>query len=144
MKKTVSINLGGMLFTVNDDAYEALKNYLDAVESAFDDSTERQEIMADIESGIAELLQERHKSKDAIITVDDVKYVKSIMGSPEDFNENPDAEFKAEPKTAGHTRKRLYRDGDNNVIGGVCSGLAHFVGIDPTWMRIIWALAFVI
>ncbi len=144
MKRTVSINLGGVLFTVNDDAYEALKVYLDAIESAFIDSDEREEIMADIESRIAELLRERHKNADAIITLADVKYVKSIMGSPQDFNENADASFEESPAGNQQTRKRLYRDGDQNVIGGVCSGLAHYVGIDPTWMRIIWALAFII
>lgn len=144
MKRTVSINLGGVLFTVNDDAYEALKNYLNAVERAFDDSAERKEIMADIESRMAELLQERHKSSTAIITLDDVEYIKSVMGSPQDFNEDADANPESKTFTQKSGRKRLYRDGDNSVIGGVCSGLAHFVGMDPTWMRLIWALAFII
>lgn len=143
MKKTVSINLGGVLFTVNDDAYEALQNYIQAIEKAFHDSEEREEIMADIESRMAELLRERHKSASAIISIQDVEYIKSVMGNPKDFSDEAADEPLDYNDSSQKGRKRLYRDADNSVIGGVCSGLAHFVGIDPTWMRIIWALAFI-
>src|SRR4030043_1455514 len=135
MKKTVKINLGGLVFTLDEDAYQELKNYLDSISSRFRDMKEGNEIISDIENRIAEIFQSRVNEKKEVITLQDVNDVISIMGKPEDFydaEEEPDSSTKRTDYTRKENRK-LYRDPENAIFGGVAAGLAAYFGIE-TWI----------
>ncbi|HMQ47069.1 MAG TPA: PspC domain-containing protein [Saprospiraceae bacterium] len=143
MNKVHYINLGGYPFSIDDDAYEHLSRYLDAIHRHFEKSEGYEEITSDIESRMAELFQEQLGSRQ-IVTIRDVKDAITIMGTPEDFGAEPmaDAPFEEARQRKGiKTGKRLFRNPDDEMIGGVCSGIAAYLGIqDPLWVR----LAFVI
>ena len=135
MKKTVKINLGGLVFTLDEDAYQELKNYLDSISSRFRDMKEGNEIISDIESRIAEIFQSRVNDKKEVITLQDVNDVISIMGKPEDFYD-AEEESDSSTKRTDYTRKenrKLYRDPENAIFGGVAAGLAAYFGIE-TWI----------
>ena len=139
MNKTININLGGIFFHIDEIAYQKLKRYLDAIrKSLSDDPQGRDEIINDIEHRIGELLSERITSERQVVNENDIDDITKIMGKPEDYLVDEEI-FEDEPKTKRHTNtKKLFRDGDDKFLGGVCSGLAHYVGIDVIWMRIIW------
>lgn len=149
MNKTVTINISGIIFHIEEEAYEKLGKYLQTIRGYFKDSEGRDEIMSDIEARIAEMFQERTSPGKQVILMSDVDEVIGIMGQPEEFA--GDSEQQEEPKKkeepAGdddnrHRYRRLYRDPDDRVIGGVCTGLAYYFGIDPVWVRIAFAVAF--
>ncbi|WP_158848756.1 PspC domain-containing protein [Algibacter sp. L1A34] len=145
MNKTVNINLAGIFFHIDEDAYIKLQRYLEAIKRSFTDSQGRSEIIADIEARIAELFNERVLLERQVIRVKEVDEVISIMGQPEDYLVD-DEIFEDEPQQT-YTRKKatsrkLFRDTDNSYIGGVSSGLAHYVGIDAIWIRLVWVLLF--
>ncbi len=123
MKKTVNINISGIVFHIEEDAYSKLQNYLFAIEKNFSNEEERVEIMRDIESRIAELFQTKNTNSKEVITYEDVQDIISIMGNPEDYmNEesfNDDSNFENANFEKEETQKRLYRDKDNAQIGGV-------------------------
>lgn len=145
MNKTISINLGGYFFNIEEDAYELLKTYLDRIRLNLANDSGTNEIMTDIEVRVAELFQARLDEKKNVVVAKDVEDVKRIMGQPEDYNLDgdqvpPAGEAKEEPKAAQQegTRnkyRRVYRDGDDAIIGGVCSGLSHYFGWDPVVIR---------
>lgn len=140
MKKTVKINLSGIVFNLDEDAYQELKSYLDSIISRFRDMEEGNEIISDIESRIAEIFQTKVSDKKQVITLDDVNEVIAIMGRPEDFY---DAETMEPDTTLGkedYSRKRhrkLYRDPDNAILGGVAAGLAAYFGIEAWIIRLL-------
>jgi phage shock protein PspC (stress-responsive transcriptional regulator) len=143
MNKTVNINLAGIFFHIDEDAYIKLQRYLDAIKRSFTDSQGRSEIIADIEARIAELFTERVKHDKQVIGNKEVEDVIAIMGQPEDYlvdDEIFDDEPKAYQKTKFTASKKLFRDTDNSYIGGVASGLGHYLGIDAIWVRLIWLL----
>ncbi|GIV33815.1 MAG: hypothetical protein KatS3mg031_1350 [Chitinophagales bacterium] len=138
MNKTISINLSGQVFQIDEPAYQELKNYLEAIHKRFADVEGGQEIIADIETRIAELFNEKLNSRKQVITQADVAEVKRIMGNPEDFDSALDAN-----DTAAETRfsKRLFRNPDDKVIAGVCSGISAYLGIaDPVWIRLLFVI----
>lgn len=155
MNKTININLGGIFFHIDEIAYQNLKRYLDAIKrSLADDPQGQEEIMADIEARIAELLQEKIVNERQVVNANDIEEISKRMGQPEDYKVD-DEIFEDEPKTKStqnHTTiKKLFRDGDDKYLGGVCSGLAHYFGIEPIWVRIIlivlaivWGVGFLI
>lgn len=143
MKKTFTININGSVFHIEEDAYEKLQNYLLELSRHFKNQTGGQEILQDIESRIAELLQEKIAGGKEAVTDEWVEEVMHRMGKPEDF---ADTEPEAEPekemaapkgKKAG---KRLYRDTENRVLGGVCSGMSAYFNLDPVFLRILFVL----
>jgi phage shock protein PspC (stress-responsive transcriptional regulator) len=139
MNKTVNINLAGIFFHIDENAYSKLQRYLDAIKRSFTDSQGRSEILMDIEARIAELFNERIKDEKQVITIDEVDEVIAIMGQPEDYIVDEEM-FEDEPsprQTASSTRK-LFRDTDNAYVGGVSAGLGHYFGIDPLWVRLAW------
>ncbi|GGH40241.1 phage-shock protein [Mangrovimonas yunxiaonensis] len=141
MNKTVNINLAGTFFHIDEDAYLKLQRYLEAIKRSFTDAQGRSEIIADIEARIAELFVERMKHDKQVISSKEVDDVINIMGQPEDYLVDEEI-FEDEPKNT-HTRrstKKLYRDTDNSYIGGVSSGLGHYLGIDAVWVRLLWIL----
>ena len=143
MNKVQHINLGSVPFTIDEDAFEHLSLYLETIHRHFRDSEGYEEITADIEARMAELFQEGLGER-TIVTVKDVKDAIVIMGTPEDFGAEPIEEGatpKAEPASGYRPGKRLFRNPEDEVIGGVCSGIAAYFGIqDPLWIRILFIL----
>jgi len=141
MNKTVNINIGGLFFHIDEDAYQKLSRYFDAIKRSLSNSSGKDEIMKDIEMRVAELLTEKQKSDKHVINNKDVDEVIVVMGQPEDYRIDDDGtETKSEPFFASTNRKKLYRDKDRGLIGGVCTGLGHYFGVDAVWIKIIFLL----
>ncbi len=141
MNKTVNINIGGLFFHIDEDAYQKLSRYFDAIKRSLSNSSGKDEIMKDIEMRVAELLTEKQKTDKHVINNKDVDEVIVVMGQPEDYRlDDEAAEAKAEPYYNVPNRKKLYRDKDRGLIGGVCTGLAHYFGVEAVWIKIIFLL----
>ncbi|MDO9260703.1 MAG: PspC domain-containing protein, partial [Flavobacteriaceae bacterium] len=142
MNKTININLGGIYFHIDELAYEKLRRYLDAINASLsNDPSGKDEIIADIEARISELLSEKIKEERQVINNQHIDDIIKVMGQPEDYTF--DEELFNETKTAyqpSHTSKKLFRDGDDKILGGVSSGLGHYFGIDVIWIRILWLI----
>jgi phage shock protein PspC (stress-responsive transcriptional regulator) len=155
MKQVININFQGRVVPIEVSAFELLKNYTESLGKYFANEDGKEEIINDIESRIGELFQERIKNGATCITDDDVNAIIKSMGRPEDF-ENAEETTSQQSKTAEQTssqqsyqntnttatHKRLFRDENNKVIGGVCSGFANYFGIDPIIMRVIAVIFF--
>ena len=157
MKKNLRVNISGLIFNIDDDAYKALQNYLDRLKHHFGSSESSKEIISDIESRIAEMFQAKSGTAENIIDLSTVKEVIKAMGEPseidgeeEDINEQS-AHHNTENKESyanyntsytdyKETKRRLYRDPDNKIVGGVSSGLAAYFNIDPIWVRLAFVL----
>jgi hypothetical protein len=130
MNKTVNINLAGIFFHIDEDAYLKLQRYLEAIKRSFTDSQGRSEIISDIEARIAELFSERTENDKQVISSKQVDEVIAIMGQPEDYLIDEEL-FEDEPKSTyrskSTTSKKLFRDTENSYIGGVASGLGHYL-----------------
>lgn len=148
MNKTVTANISGIIFNVEEEAYQKLGQYLNTIRSYFKNSEGNEEIMADIEARVAELFQERISGTKQVIVMKDVEEVIAIMGQPEQYiDEDLDEEASSsgsESAGAGSSRKtrRIFRNPDNHIIGGVCGGISAHFGWDPLWLRILFALLF--
>ena len=142
MKKTVSVNLNGQVFSIDEDAFEKLNQYLQNIEKHFANESERKEIIADIEARIAELFKERITDYKQVINIADVEAVIKVMGDPNEFagdEENTQNQNQQQEQSINYKRyRRMYRDPDNRVIGGVCSGLGAYWAFDPTILRVIF------
>lgn len=141
MKKTLTVNLGGTVFHIDEDAYRLLDNYLSNLKLHFRKQEGAEEIVNDIENRISELFSEKISAGSQVITIADVEEVIARMGKPEELAGEEEDEAK---KTSAHANtsrttvhRRLYRDPDNKVLGGVLGGLAAYLGWDPTLVRLI-------
>lgn len=150
MKKTVNIHLGGMPFIIDEDAYNLLYDYIESLKAKFTDDNERTEIIADIEARMAEVFSKRMEKRQ-VIDETDINYIISQLGKPEDIaggtneSESTQQSFSsASSKNKTYTQtgeKKLYRDADNRIIGGVIGGLCQYFGYsEPLWPRIFFAL----
>jgi phage shock protein PspC (stress-responsive transcriptional regulator) len=144
MKKTLSINIRGIVFNIDEDAYQKLNSYLSEIYRHYKNQPGADEIVSDIENRVVELFQERTSSHKQVITLIDVEEVIAILGRPSDFDR--ELEDDSPPRPQATTRrakgpKRLYRDPVNRVIGGVCSGLGAYFNVDPVWFRLAFVLA---
>ena len=141
MNKTVNINLANMLFHIDENAYQKLLRYLEAIKRSFAGTKGSDEIIADIEARIAELFFEKMENERQVITMKEVDEVITIMGQPEDYHIDEEI-FEDGPaaSTTGRRQrvKKLYRDIDRKYIGGVCAGLEHYLGLDALWIRLIF------
>ncbi len=142
MNKTISINLAGIVYNIDEQAFKKLDKYLETISSYFSEADGKKDIMSDIESRIAEMFQERMGKVRSVVSEDDVDHVISVMGQPEDYLQDPDEAPEEEPEVV-FTSKRLFRDPDNRIMGGVCSGIGHYFGFDPVILRIIFVLTFI-
>lgn len=143
MNKTVNINIGGMIFHIDEDAFQKLTRYFEAIKRSLSNSSGQDEIMKDIEMRVAELLIERQKSDKHVINNKDVDEVIIVMGQPEDYKIDDDSEEKAPEPFYSYTKSRkLYRDKDRGTIAGVCTGLGHYFGIDAVWLKILFLILF--
>jgi len=144
MNKTININLGGIFFHIDETAFQKMKRYLDAIRrSLSDDPQGRDEIIADIESRISELLSERIKDARQVISESDIDEVIAVMGQPEDYmvDEELFTDDSGKNYSRKSTQKKLYRDGDDKFLGGVSSGIAHYFDVDVIWIRLAWLIA---
>ncbi len=141
MNKTISINLGGFFFHIDEDAYQKLSRYFDAVKRSLSPDG-RDEIMKDIESRIAELFQERIQNDKQVIGLVEIDAVIGIMGQPEDYkiDEETTNSYNGNTFNSKSTAKKLYRDKENSIIGGVASGFGHYFNIDPVWIRLLFVI----
>lgn len=138
MNKTIDINIANQIFHLDENAYIMLKNYLDAIKAYLANEESQEEIIQDIEARIAELFIERMISDKQVINTDDVKEIIKIMGQPEDYDLS-DEDIKSTSRKQ-NVNKKLYRDKENSYISGVSSGLAHYIGLDVVWVRLLWIL----
>lgn len=149
MNKTITINLGGINFHIDENAYIQLKQYLDSVSASLDPES-RKETLEDIEARIAELFLDRLQDPSKVVSQPMVEDIIRIMGQPEDYKVGPDEESEttAAKTTQSESRtekgpKKLYRDIENRTIAGVCSGLGYYFGINRVWTRLIFLLLLV-
>src|SRR5687768_7963896 len=165
MKKNISINISGIIFHIEEDGYENLKKYLDSINKYFSTFEDSSEILADIESRIAEIFLSKLNEEKQIITADDVNALVTTMGSVSDFKAAEDQEPATEttadatasesastsPENSGAQQqtsrtftpsKQLMRDQKRKILGGVCAGLANYMNIDALWVRLFFALLF--
>lgn len=143
MNKTVNINLGGMFFHIDEDAFQKLNRYFEAVKRSLSNSTGKDEIMKDIEMRIAELLTEKNKGEKQVVNSKDVEEIITVMGQPEDYridDENANGQSASEHIFSNKRNKKLYRDTEKGMIGGVLAGFGHFFGIDAIWLRILMVI----
>lgn len=142
MKKTLTVNLGGTVFHIDEDAYQLLDKYLSDLRQHFRKGGDSDEIMNDFELRISELFNEKLRLGYEVITVEHVEEVIKRMGKLEDiFGEefSEEGDNKEEPKAkaeAGYSKKRLFRSPDDRILGGVAGGFAVYMGWDPTAVRI--------
>lgn len=150
MNKTVIININGIVFHIEEDAYEILRNYMISIKKHFAHTEGNAEIVADIENRIAEMFNERISSGvKEVITQQDVDEVCKQMGRVEDFYkdaENDPNEYNTTGNAYGSAyataSKKLMRDPDDKVFGGVCAGLGHYLDMEPRWVRLIMLFVF--
>jgi len=144
MKKTLTVNLNGRVFNIDEDAYELLENYLTNLKSYFGEKPDAEEIVSDFEARIEELFSEKIKSGYEVITIERVEAVIKCMGNPEDLGdgtigtekENPVSDNPQENKS----KKKFYRNIDDKKLGGVCSGIAAYFGWDPLPVRLVFVV----
>lgn len=154
MKKNISINISGIIFHIEEDGYESLRKYLDSINKYFASFEDSSEILADIESRIAEIFLSKLNEGKQVITAEDVKALITTMGSVSDFKAAEEQEFVAGESKAGEQAKdssgqgsktfaqprQLLRDQKRKILGGVCSGVGNYFNVDPVWIRILFAL----
>ncbi len=158
MKKVININFQGTVVPIEESSYELLQQYIESLRRYFAHEEGRDEIINDIESRISELFQERLKGGSTCITDDDVNLIISNMGRPQDFEDAENGEqTDKQGAQSGDAKKekadtifnenwnwkgkRLYRDENHKILGGVCSGIAAYLGIDPVIVRIIFLIS---
>ncbi|MEO7802462.1 MAG: PspC domain-containing protein, partial [Ginsengibacter sp.] len=147
MKKVININFQGRVVPIEETAFELLKQYTDSLRMYFANEEGRDEIINDIESRIGELFQERITKGTTCITDEDVNAIINNMGRPKDFADvdsdsnyvepDPSRPFTG-PVTPNVFSRKLYRDANNKIIGGVCSGIAAYFGIEPIIVRLVF------
>lgn len=140
MNKTVNINLGGMFFHIDEDAYQKLSRYFEAIKRSLANSSGQEEIIKDIEMRVSELLDEKQKSDKHVVGLKDVDEVIAVMGQPEDYIIEEDSSAQKFSNYAPRTTKKLYRDKEKGMIGGVATGLGHYFGIDAVWLKIMFLI----
>ncbi len=155
MKKNISINISGIIFHIEEDGYETLKKYLDSINKYFSTFEDSSEILADIESRIAEIFLSKLNEEKQVITVEDVNALVATMGSVSDFRaveETEQAGENTEGQKSGSAYqynsgsstytppKQLMRDQKRKILGGVCAGLANYFNVDALWIRLIFAI----
>lgn len=136
MDKTISINLGGILFQIDEEAYRILRDYLQSINNYFAHVHGGNETIEDIEARIAEIFQSQ-KGIAGIISKENVESMITVIGRPEDFGEG---EFHVTGKEEKGHGKKMYRNTDDSIIGGVCSGIAAYLDSEPVIFRILFVL----
>ena len=159
MKKVININFQGRILPIEELAYENLKQYIESLRTYFEQEEGKDEIINDIECRVAELCEDRLKKGAVCITEQDIDLIITSIGRPADFDAQDGFEANATSNTTSNTgtnqaqsnaqnadgqtyQKRLYRDEQNKVLGGVCAGIANYLNLDPILVRVLWILLF--
>ncbi len=143
MNKTLNINLAGFIFHVDEDAFIRLEGYLNTLKAQFVNTEGGKEIISDIEMRIAELFKEQTGENKDVINFADVDKVIAIMGQPEDYLDLGGEETPKSPEVEFTSRKkRIFRDTDNRIVGGVASGVAAYFNVDTIWIRLLFVILF--
>jgi len=159
MKKNISINISGIIFHIEEDGYENLRKYLDSINKYFASFEDSSEILADIESRVAEIFLSKLNEGKQVITSEDVNALIATMGSVSDFKAAEDQELKEDTsraRTDSNTStdageaarqarspkapQQLLRDQKRKILGGVCSGIANYFSIDAVWIRLLFGI----
>lgn len=143
MKKTLTVNISGQVFHIDEDAYNVLNDYLQSIRQHFAKTKGGDEIFTDIEARIAEMLRERLIDNKQVITIEDISEVIKTIGEPSEFggDEFEDQTHSRSKTHSGKYNKRLYRDPEDAMLGGVCSGLASYFHTDRVWFRLGFVIA---
>lgn len=146
MKRNITINFHGILYSIDEDAYQLLNNYTENIKRYFSKKEDGDEIANDIECRISELLAEMKRSGTNVVTIENVQEIIKRVGSPEEVDEDMDSETRHDCETKGYShmheylhslgKRHLYRDTENSIAGGVLSGMSYFLGIDVVWLRL--------
>jgi len=136
MKITVSINLGGYSFNIDEDAYAGLKMYLKNLGLHFAGEDSSSEILSDIETRMAEIFRTKLTNYKQVINIEDVNQVITILGTPEDISDNDRPTARDKFSSPGY--HRMYRDTDHRIVGGVCAGMAAYWNIELWVVRFIF------
>jgi phage shock protein PspC (stress-responsive transcriptional regulator) len=145
MKKTLNVAIGGCSFTIDEDAYMELESYLESFKKGLDESSRSNEVMDELEMRIADLLKEQIGKREVI----DINMVNAVLNQIGPIAETPHQDEKAEDKRPDEgnqskdTVRKFYRDAEGKRIAGVCSGLALYLNIDATLIRIIFLVTFI-
>lgn len=139
MNKTVSINLGGLPFNIDEDAFQKLSRYFDAIKKSLAPDG-RDEIMNDIESRVAELLSEKLNNDKQVVGLTEIDQVIAVMGQPEDYRIEEETTQNTYTTYNPTGSKKLYRDKEKGMLGGVAAGFGHYLGFDPLWIRLFLIL----
>ncbi|MEY4594753.1 MAG: hypothetical protein RIQ47_1163 [Bacteroidota bacterium] len=144
MNKTITANIGGINFHLDENAYEIFKSYLDNIRRSLGTTEGRDEIMQDIEARVAEMLQGSQTTPNQVITQKEIEMIMEAMGKPEDFTsgEQTSETKKQSDNIYSETSRKLFRDPDDKLLGGVCSGLSAYFNIDSVWFRLFFAFLF--
>ena len=143
MKKTINIHLGRQLFIIEEDAYTRLAAYLEKLRASFDDEKEADEIIEDIEMRCAEIIQNLlNEQKLSVVQLPQIEEVIASLGEPEEITDSTDSKSSQQRFESDRDySKRLFRDMDSATIGGVCTGIAQYVNIDVTIIRILFVIS---
>ncbi len=146
MDKTYNISLGGFAFMIDEVAYNSLKRYLSDIKVSLRNSPGVDEIIYDVEYRMAELLRQKMMGRE-VVNPSDVAFLVETMGQPEDFYNEEFLDDEPSAGSGGRTYtksgigvKKLFRDPDDKMLGGVCSGIAHYIGVDAVWVRLFLVL----
>ena len=155
MKKVININFQGRILPIEEMAYENLKQYIESLRTYFEQEEGKDEIINDIECRVAELCEDRLKKGAVCISEEDIDLIITSIGRPADFEAQDGFEANTNANTGANQaqsntqntgeptyQKRLYRDEQNKVLGGVCAGIANYLNLDPILVRVLWLLLF--
>jgi len=155
MKKVININFQGRILPIEEMAYENLKQYIESLRTYFEQEEGKDEIINDIECRVAELCEDRLKKGAVCISEEDIELIITSIGRPADFEAQEGFEANTNANTGANQaqsntqntgeptyQKRLYRDEQNKVLGGVCAGIANYLNLDPILVRVLWLLLF--
>jgi phage shock protein PspC (stress-responsive transcriptional regulator) len=139
MEKTIKINLGGVLFQIDEDAYKILKKYLSDIDIRLRHTQGGAETLEDIEARISELFRSKG-AQAGVISKENVEEVISVIGSPETFETAGENQEQRTQYTARSTGRKMYRNPDDKIFGGVCSGIGEYLNIESVWVRVLLVL----
>lgn len=151
MKKTINVAIGGCSFTIDEDAYNTLNDYLERFKAALDNSNSSAEVMEELETRIADQLKGKLGARQ-VVDLNMTQAVIGQLGYPEGYKaadqqtaskEEQKEEYTYSGNDGERPARKLFRDPDGKRIAGVCSGLALFLGVDVTLIRVIFLVAFI-
>lgn len=147
MNKTISINISGLVFNIEESAFEGLKAYIESIKKYFKQQEGGSEIIADIEARIAEIFSEKLNEERSVITSEDVEFIIANLGQPQEMmDEDEFEEVNEEGRKSFNNAsektftKKMYRDPEDKLVAGVASGLSYYLGIDAVWIRLMFVL----